>query len=48
LPYSFQPHYGHGIGSFSNRNGYQKYFLGIKGRPVFRAVNLTTSMCRLS
>ena len=27
---SFQPHYGHGVDSASNRNEYQEYFLGVK------------------
>ena len=30
LTYSFRPHYGPGIDSASNRNEYQKYFLGVK------------------
>jgi hypothetical protein len=30
LTQSFQPHYGHGADSASNRNEYQKYFLGVK------------------
>ena len=27
---SFQPHYGPGVDSASNRNEYQDYFLGVK------------------
>jgi hypothetical protein len=30
LTYSFQPHYGPGVDSASNRNEYQKYFLELK------------------
>jgi hypothetical protein len=30
LTYSFRPHYGPGIGSASNRNEYQEYFLGVE------------------
>jgi hypothetical protein len=30
LTYSFQPHYGPGVDSASNRNEYQEYFLGVK------------------
>jgi hypothetical protein len=41
LTCSFQPHYVPGVGSASNRNKYQEYFL------VRRAVNLTF-MCLLS
>ena len=26
----FRPHYGPGVDSASNRNGYQEYFLGVK------------------
>jgi hypothetical protein len=26
----FQPHYGPGVNSASNRNEYQEYFLGVK------------------
>ena len=39
LTLSFQPHYGPGVGSTSNRNEYQEYFLGGKGG---RCVGLTT------
>jgi hypothetical protein len=38
----------HGYDSASNRNEYQEYFLGEQRRPVGRADNLTTFMCRLS
>ena len=38
-------HYGPGVGSASNRNEYQEYFLGDKDG---RCVGLTTFMCRLS
>jgi len=31
LTQSFQPHYGPGVDSASNRNEYQEYFLGSKG-----------------
>ena len=30
LTQSFLPHYGPGVGSASNRNEYQEYFLGVK------------------
>jgi hypothetical protein len=30
LTKSFQPHYGPGVDSASNRNEYQEYFLGVK------------------
>ena len=30
LTQSFQPHYGSGADSASNRNEYQEYFLGVK------------------
>ena len=39
LTKSFQPHYGPGVDSVSNRNEYQKYFLGGKGS---RCVGLIT------
>jgi hypothetical protein len=38
--YSFQPHYGPGVDSASNRNEYQEYFCGVKRG---RRVRLTTS-----
>jgi len=31
----FRPHYGPGVGSASNRNGYQKYLLGVKAAGAF-------------
>ena len=37
-----------GVDSASNRNEYQEYFLVGQRRPVRRADNLTTFMCRLS
>ena len=39
LTYSFRPHYSPGVDSASDRNKYQKYFLGSKGG---RCVRLTT------
>jgi len=39
LPLSFRPHYVPRVASASNRNEYQKYFLGGKGG---RCVGLTT------
>jgi hypothetical protein len=30
LTYSFRQHYGPGVDSASNKNKYQKYFLGVK------------------
>jgi len=47
LTYSFRPHYGPGVDSVSNRNEYQNISWGSR-RPVLRADNLTTFMCRLS
>jgi len=40
---SFRSHYGTGVDSASNRNEYQKYFLGAKKRPVCKADNLPPS-----
>jgi lysozyme family protein len=34
MTYSFRPHYGPGVDSVSNRNKYQKYFLGVKAAGV--------------
>jgi len=31
----FLPHYGPGVDSASNRNEYQKYFLGVKAAGVY-------------
>jgi hypothetical protein len=41
---SFQPHYGPGFDSASNRNEYQESSLGGKGRPSLKSDNLT-SIC---
>jgi len=30
LTQSFRSHYGFGVNSISDRNGYQEYFLGVK------------------
>jgi hypothetical protein len=38
---SFQPHYGPGVDSASNRNEYQESSLGVIGRPARKADNLT-------
>jgi hypothetical protein len=38
---SFQPHYGPGVNSASNRNEYQEPSWGGKGRPARKADNLT-------
>jgi hypothetical protein len=43
LTQSFRPHYGPGVDSASNRNEYQKYFLGVGGGGKGgRCVGLTT------
>ena len=47
LTQSFRPLYGPGVDSAYNRNEYQEYFLGGKRRPVRKADNLTTFMCRI-
>ena len=47
LTQSFRPHYHPGVDSASNRNEYLEYFLGQR-RPVRRAENPTTFICRLS
>jgi hypothetical protein len=39
--WSFQPHYGPGVDSASNKNEYQESSWGGKGRPVRMADNLT-------
>jgi hypothetical protein len=39
--FSFRPQYGAGVDAASNRNEYQKYFLGALRRVVRRADNLT-------
>jgi hypothetical protein len=41
LAKSFQTHYALGVDSASNRNEYQKIFLGEKERPARKANNLT-------
>jgi len=48
LTQSYRPHYDLGVDSASNRNEYQKCFLGGKGGRCFWADNLTTFRCRLS
>jgi hypothetical protein len=40
---SFRPHYGPGVDSGSNRNEYQKCFIGGKGGRCVRLTNLSTS-----
>jgi hypothetical protein len=32
---TFQPHYGIGVDSASNRNEYQQYFLGVKAAGAY-------------
>jgi hypothetical protein len=44
---AFQPHYGHGVDSDSNRNEYQGISWGVK-RPVRRPDNLTVFLGRMS
>jgi len=43
LTQSFQPHYGSGVDSASNRNEYQEYFLGSKGGRCVGLTNLAHS-----
>ena len=43
---SFRSHYGPGVDSASNRNEYQGGFPGGKKRPLRKADNLTTILCR--
>ena len=43
---SFRSRYVSGVDSASNRNEYQEHFLGGKRRPVRKADNLTTILCR--
>jgi hypothetical protein len=38
---SFQPHYGPGVDSASNRNQYSESLWGGKGQPARKADNLT-------
>ena len=42
----FRSHYGLGVDSASNRNEYQRYFLGGSKWLVRKADNLTTILCR--
>jgi hypothetical protein len=44
---SFQPHYGPGVNSASNRNEYQGSSWGGKGRPVLKA-DILIAICDLS
>jgi len=43
LTQSFQPHYGPGVDSASNRNEYQEYFLGSKGSWCVGLITLPAS-----
>jgi hypothetical protein len=45
---SFQPHYGPGVDSASNRNEYQEHFWGIKGGRRVRLTTLLPSVSWLS
>jgi hypothetical protein len=45
---SFQPHYGPGVDSASNRNEYQESSWGVKGGRRVRLTNLPPSVGRLS
>jgi hypothetical protein len=45
---SFQPHYGPGVDSASNRNEYQEPSWGGKGQPARKADNLTAICEQLS
>jgi hypothetical protein len=45
---SFQPHYGPGVYLASNRNEYQKIFLGVKHGWLIRLTTLLPSVSRLS
>jgi hypothetical protein len=40
---SFQPHYGAGVDSASNKNKYQEYSWGGKGQSKSRVVNLNAN-----
>jgi hypothetical protein len=48
LTESFQPHYGPGVDSASNRNQYQEYSWGVKGVRSVRLTALPPSVSRLS
>jgi hypothetical protein len=45
---SFQPHYGPGVDSASNRNEYQEFSLGVKGGSHIGLTTLLPSVSRLS